>query len=96
MSSPRFAALRYSLYRFGLFLVCFGVVWVLAYFKIIPLGVGNSNTIWLLLLAIVLSAPLSFVLLRRQRDVMSAQISAQVDRQKMRLAENRSQEDSVA
>ncbi|MFK0292071.1 DUF4229 domain-containing protein [Streptomyces sp. NPDC090442] len=95
MSSSKFATLRYTALRIGLFVVCFAVVWVLAYFRIIPLGVGNSNTIWLLLLAIVISAPLSFVLLRKQRDAMSEQIVAKVDRQKERLAANQRMEDSL-
>lgn len=59
MSSPKFATLRYTALRIGLFVASFAVVWVLAYFRIIPLGVGSSNTVWLLLLAIVISAPLS-------------------------------------
>lgn len=95
MSSQKHAAFRYTASRLGLFVVCFAVVWVLAYFRIIPLGVGDSNLVWLLLLAIVISAPLSFVLLRKQRDAMSEQISAKVERQKERLAANRSQEDGV-
>ncbi|MEW1658977.1 MULTISPECIES: DUF4229 domain-containing protein [unclassified Streptomyces] len=95
MSSHQFATLRYTALRIGLFAGCFAVVWVLAYFRIIPLGVGNSNTVWMLLLAIVVSAPLSFVLLRRQRDAMSEQIVAKVDRQKERLAANQSMEDGL-
>ncbi|MFJ9851489.1 DUF4229 domain-containing protein [Streptomyces sp. NPDC101150] len=95
MSSPQFATLRYTALRIGLFVASFAVVWVLAYFRIIPLGVGSSNFIWLLLLAIVISAPLSFVLLRKQRDAMSEQIVAKVDRQRERLSANRSQEDGV-
>ncbi len=96
VSSHKFATLRYTALRIGLFVACFAVVWVLAYFRIIPLGVGNSNTIWLLLLAIVISAPLSFVLLRKQRDAMSEQIVAKVDRQKERLVANQSMEDDRA
>ncbi|MFG2224343.1 DUF4229 domain-containing protein [Streptomyces sp. NPDC048644] len=95
MSSPKFATLRYTALRIGLFIACFALVWVLAYFRIIPLGVGSANTIWLLLLAIVISAPLSFVLLRKQRDAMSVQIVDKVDRQRERLAANRSQEDGL-
>ncbi|WP_030262530.1 DUF4229 domain-containing protein [Streptomyces violens] len=95
MSSQKHAALLYTAARLGLFVACFAVVWVLAYFRVIPLGIGDSNLIWLLLLAIVISAPLSFVLLRKQRDAMSQQIVAKVDRQKERLAANRSQEDGV-
>ncbi|MEK2471795.1 MULTISPECIES: DUF4229 domain-containing protein [Streptomyces] len=95
MSSPKFATLRYTALRIGLFAACFAVVWMLAYFRIIPLGVGSSNAIWMLLLAIVISAPLSFVLLRKQRDAMSEQIVARVDRQKERLAANQSMEDGL-
>lgn len=95
MSSQKFATLRYTALRIGLFVACFALVWVLAYFRIIPLGVGSSNTVWLLLLAIVISAPLSFVLLRKQRDAMSEQIVEKVDRQRERLAANRSQEDGL-
>ncbi|MEU7639651.1 MULTISPECIES: DUF4229 domain-containing protein [unclassified Streptomyces] len=95
MSSPQFATLRYTALRIGLFAASFAVVWVLAYFQIIPIGVGNSNLVWMLLLAIVISAPLSFVLLRKQRDAMSEQIVAKVDRQKERLAANQRMEDGL-
>lgn len=56
---------------------------------------GSSNAVWLLLLAIVISAPLSFVLLRKQRDAMSEQIVAKVDRQKARIAASARQEDGL-
>ncbi|GAB7032666.1 DUF4229 domain-containing protein [Streptomyces sp. NPDC021749] len=96
MSSPNFATLRYTALRLGLFVACFAVVWVLSYFRIIPLAVGASNTVWMLLLAIVISAPLSFVLLRKQRDAMSEQIVAKVDRQRQRIAANAGQEDDLS
>ncbi|MFE5737265.1 DUF4229 domain-containing protein [Streptomyces celluloflavus] len=96
MSSHKFATLRYTALRIGLFVASFAVVWVLAYFRIIPLGVGSSSTVWLLLLAIVISAPLSFILLRKQRDAMSEQIVSKVDRQRERLAANASQEDGLS
>ncbi|MFK8847491.1 MULTISPECIES: DUF4229 domain-containing protein [Streptomyces] len=95
MSSQKFATLRYTALRLGIFVVCFALVWALAYFHIIPLGVGSSNAVWLLLLAIVISAPLSFVLLRKQRDAMSEQIVQKVDRQKARIAASARQEDGL-
>ncbi|ARH91913.1 MULTISPECIES: DUF4229 domain-containing protein [Streptomyces] len=95
MSSPKFATLRYTALRIGLFVACFAVVWGLAYVHVIPLAVGAANTVWLLLLAIVISAPLSFVLLRKQRDAMSEQIVAKVDRQRERIAASASQEDGL-
>jgi hypothetical protein len=48
------------------------------------------------LLSLVLSAPLSFVLLRKQRDAMSEQIATKVDSAKARLEANRTQEDGLA
>ncbi|MFF5938502.1 DUF4229 domain-containing protein [Streptomyces sp. NPDC012508] len=80
--------------RLGVFVGCFFVLWGLVYVGVLPRGLGDSNLLWVLLLAIVISAPLSFVLLRGQRDAMSEQIVAKVDRAKDRLAENRSREDA--
>lgn len=95
MNSNKFASLRYTALRVALLVACFGVVWVLCSFHVIPLGVGGSNVFWMVLLALVLSAPLSFVLLRKQRDAMSVQISERVDRAKARLDANAGQEDGV-
>ena len=61
----------------------------------LPKGLGDSNLLWVLLLALVVSAPLSFVLLRKQRDAMAEQIVGTVDRAKARLEANRTQEDGV-
>ncbi|MCZ1009168.1 DUF4229 domain-containing protein [Streptomyces lydicus] len=95
MSSHNFATLRYTALRIGLFVASFAVVWALAYVHVIPIAIGASNAVWLLLLAIVISAPLSFVLLRKQRDAMSEQIVAKVDRQRERLMANAGQEDGA-
>ncbi|GHF48858.1 MULTISPECIES: DUF4229 domain-containing protein [Streptomyces] len=95
MSSNKFASLRYTALRAALLIACFAFVWVLCYFRIVPLGVGGSNVFWMVLLALVLSAPLSFVLLRKQRDAMSVQISERVDRAKARLEANAGQEDGA-
>ncbi len=90
------ATLRYTAMRFGIFVACFVVVSVLAYVGVLPEAIGKANPLWLLLLAMVVSAPLSLVLLRRQRDEMSAQIVERVERTKRRIAANQSQEDEVA
>ncbi|MFE2557977.1 DUF4229 domain-containing protein [Streptomyces sp. NBC_00090] len=87
--------LRYTLMRLGIFAGCFFALWGLVYVGVLPRGLGDSNLLWVLVLAIVVSAPLSFVLLRRQRDDMSVEIVEKVDRAKGRLASNRSQEDSL-
>ncbi|MFI1969386.1 hypothetical protein BLA24_14160 [Streptomyces cinnamoneus] len=94
-SSHKYASLRYTASRIGLLVACFAVVWVLCYAHLIPIGVNGSNIFWMLLLALVISGPLSFVLLRKQRDAMSVQISHRVDRAKERFAANAGQEDGV-
>lgn len=95
-SSTSHATLRYTAMRLGIFLGCAVLVAVLAYVGVLPEGIGKSNPLWILLLAMVLSAPLSYVLLRKQRDAMSEQISGGVDRAKQKLAANRDMEDEAA
>ncbi|MER5206805.1 DUF4229 domain-containing protein [Streptomyces sp. NPDC002825] len=87
--------LRYTLMRLGIFAGCFLALWGLVYVGVLPRGLGDSNLLWVLVLAIVISAPLSFVLLRKVRDEASAEIVAKVDRAKGRLDANRSQEDAL-
>ncbi|ALO09122.1 Putative membrane protein [Streptomyces venezuelae] len=87
--------LRYSLMRLGIFAGCFFALWGLVYVGVLPRGLGDSNLLWVLILAIVVSAPLSFVLLRKVRDEASAEVVAKVDRAKGKLASNRSQEDAL-
>ncbi|WP_307792520.1 DUF4229 domain-containing protein [Streptomyces verrucosisporus] len=87
------ATLRYTAMRLGVFLACFVVVAVLAYVGVLPEAIGKANPLWLLMLAMVVSAPLSLVLLRRQRDEMSVRIAERMDRAKRKLAANQSQED---
>ncbi|MER7912594.1 DUF4229 domain-containing protein [Streptomyces sp. NPDC003444] len=86
--------LRYTVLRLGIFAGSFLALWGLVYVGVLPRGLGDSNLLWVLVLSIVVSAPLSFVLLRGQRDDMSAEIVEKVDRAKGRLAENRSREDA--
>ncbi|WP_432074822.1 DUF4229 domain-containing protein [Streptomyces wuyuanensis] len=87
------ATLRYTLMRLGVFVGCFFVLWGLVYLRVLPRGLGDSNLLWVLVLSVLISAPLSFVLLRRQREAMSEQIAAKVDRAKTRLEANRTRED---
>ncbi|AXE82877.1 DUF4229 domain-containing protein [Streptomyces atratus] len=81
--------------RLGIFVGCFAVAAVAVHFGLFPSGASDSNFVWVILLALVLSAPLSYVLLRKQRDEMSAQIVSTVDRTKARLEANRTREDHV-
>lgn len=90
------ATIRYTLMRLSIFVGCLAVVAVAVNYGVLPSGLGGSNIMWIILLALLLSAPLSYVLLRKQRDEMSAQIVPKIDRAKARLAANQGQEDGVA
>ncbi|MFD0316612.1 DUF4229 domain-containing protein [Streptomyces flavalbus] len=85
--------LRYTLMRLGVFVGCLVVVWGLVYSGVAPRGLGDSNGMWVLLLSLVISAPISFVVLRKERDRASEQIVRKVDRVKADMEANRSQED---
>ncbi|MFG3716270.1 DUF4229 domain-containing protein [Streptomyces massasporeus] len=85
--------LRYTLMRLGVFVGCLVVVWGAVYSGIAPRGLGNSNGLWVVLLALLISAPISFVVLRKERDRASIQVAQRVDRMKANLDANRSQED---
>ncbi|WP_069174494.1 DUF4229 domain-containing protein [Streptomyces griseus] len=89
------ATIRYTALRVLIFVGCFFVAGVAVHFGLLPSGAGGSNAVWVVLLGLLLSAPLSYVLLRRQRDEMSAQLISTVDRTKARLEANRTREDSV-
>ncbi|MFF7264889.1 DUF4229 domain-containing protein [Streptomyces sp. NPDC008159] len=91
--------LRYTLMRLGIFVGCFVVVWALVYSGVAPRGLGASNGMWMIMLALVVSAPISFVALRKERDRASERIAPRLDRSidrvKSNLAANRSQEDEA-
>ncbi|MEV8016872.1 DUF4229 domain-containing protein [Streptomyces sp. NPDC086554] len=85
--------LRYTLMRLGIFVGCFFAVWGLVFAGVLPKGLGDSNLLWVLLLALVVSAPISFVVLRKERDRASIQVVERVERTKANLEANRTQED---
>ncbi|MEU4495368.1 DUF4229 domain-containing protein [Streptomyces sp. NBC_00210] len=89
------AAIRYTTLRLAIFIGCLVVVGGLVQVGVLPKGLGDSNFVWVVLLALVLSAPLSFVLLRKQRDAMSEQLAPRIDEAKARFEANRSQEDGA-
>ncbi|MQS13623.1 DUF4229 domain-containing protein [Streptomyces kaniharaensis] len=80
------ATLRYTSLRVSIFLGCLLAALLLGHFGIIPVR-GEAGMIFLFLLAAIVSAPLSYVLLSRQRDEMSAQISTKVAGMRSRTAE---------
>ncbi|MBC9727804.1 DUF4229 domain-containing protein [Streptomyces sp. TRM68367] len=87
--------LRYTLMRLGIFVGCLAAVWGLVYFGVFPRGLGESNGMWIVLLSLVISAPISFVVLRKERDRASVRIVQRVDRMKANLDASRSQEDEA-
>ncbi|MFF1409735.1 DUF4229 domain-containing protein [Streptomyces sp. NPDC058289] len=95
MSLKPSATIRYTAMRLGIFIGCLVLVAGLVRLGWVPSGLGDANPAWVVLLALVISAPLSFVLLRKQRDEMSVAISGRVAGAKDKLAANRSQEDDA-
>jgi uncharacterized protein DUF4229 len=91
----RNATLRYTGMRLGIFAACFAVIAVLAYVGALPEAVGTANPLWITLLSIVVSAPISFVVLRGHRDAMSEQIVDTAERARDRLQANRVMEDEA-
>ncbi|MBQ0987462.1 DUF4229 domain-containing protein [Streptomyces sp. F63] len=87
--------IRYTVARFALFACCFLAAWGLSYLGVVPAGVGDSQVFWVILLGLLFSAPLSWVLLRKQRLAMSEQVAGKVERAKQRLAADQSREDSA-
>ncbi|MER7486237.1 DUF4229 domain-containing protein [Streptomyces sp. NPDC126497] len=87
--------LRYTLMRLGIFVGCLVVVWGLVHSGLAPRGLGDSNGLWIILLAMLISAPISLVVLRKERDRASEQIVRRMDRAKADLEANRNQEDAA-
>lgn len=84
--SKSHATLRYTSMRVVIFTVCFLVAVVLAHYGIIPVA-GQTGYVFLLFLAALVSAPISYVVLSRQRDEMSEQIVGKVSGRRLRTAE---------
>jgi hypothetical protein len=88
------ATLHYTAMRLGIFGACFAVLAVLSAVGAVPAGIGDSNGLWIFALALVVSAPISYVVLRRQRERMSERIADGVGRAKERLRANQAMEDA--
>ncbi|MFD0272784.1 DUF4229 domain-containing protein [Kitasatospora sp. NPDC127111] len=86
VSDKSHATLRYTSLRVSVFLGCLLVMLLLGHFQLIPVK-GELGVVFLFLLAAVFSAPLSYVLLSKQRDEMSAQIAGKVTGLRNRTAE---------
>lgn len=86
---------RYTALRFGLVVASFGVIWGLVRLRVLPAGLGDSNYLWVALLALVVSAPLSWVLLRGAREQAALTVSERVDRTRRNLMASAGQEDEA-
>ncbi|MFF4340379.1 DUF4229 domain-containing protein [Kitasatospora sp. NPDC001540] len=94
MSSKNHATLRYTSLRASIFLACLLVALVLGHFKVIPV-VGSLGVLLLFALAAVASSAISYVLLSKQRDEMSAQIAERIEARKTRAVARDSAEDAA-
>lgn len=83
---------RYSLLRLGLFLACAAVVWVV--FALLDIT-GSGSGILIVGIALALSGVISFKVLGRHRDEVSAQLYARVERAKARIDDDASAEDEA-
>lgn len=97
-SSKSHATLRYTSMRASIFLACLLVTALLGHFGIIPV-VGATGFVFLVLLAGLISAPISYVVLSKQRDEMSAQVVTKVasmrSRASQRISEQNAEEDAA-
>ncbi|GAA4861243.1 DUF4229 domain-containing protein [Kitasatospora terrestris] len=98
MSSKKHATLRYTSLRASIFLGCLLMFLVLGHFGVIPV-VGSTGVVFLVLLAGLVSAPISYVVLAKQRDAMSEQIAGRVEtmrsRTSARIAAQNAEEDAA-
>jgi hypothetical protein len=84
VDAPRHALLLYTLARLGLLVVAGAVLYV-----------AGARSWFLLVLAFLLSGLLSFILLGRLRDAVSAKVSGRIDATRQRRAAAASAEDDL-
>ncbi|WP_033215267.1 DUF4229 domain-containing protein [Kitasatospora phosalacinea] len=94
MSSKNHATLRYTSLRASIFLACLLVALLLGHFEVIPV-VGSLGVLILFALAAVASSAISYVVLSKQRDEMSAQIAERIETRKSRAVARDSAEDAA-
>lgn len=102
MSSKSYATLRYTSMRVSVFGAVFVITLVLAHFGVLPVMAGAPGVLLLLIIALVVSGLVSYVVLSRQRDEMSAQITEKLERRssrgvgmKQRFADDAAAEDAL-
>lgn len=82
--------LTYTLARLGLFVVSYAAVWLVA---TIWLDFSAVTNLWVMLIALVVSAIAAMVLLRDLRQKLATSVQARAERMTHRIEESRSAED---
>jgi C4-dicarboxylate-specific signal transduction histidine kinase len=100
--SKSHATLRYTSMRFSIFGAVFFVSLMLAKYKLFPVSADAMGVLLIACFAAVVSGLLSYVLLSKQRDEMSAQIADRIERRtskpksmKSRFAAQAAEEDAL-
>lgn len=91
VAQAKHATLRYATLRIAIFLVALGVLWGAV--EVTGRKVTGNGALYLCMGALLVSGIVSFFLLNRQRDAMSAQVTARAERITRRVQENASMED---
>jgi hypothetical protein len=82
--------LTYTLARFGLFVAAYAVIWVVAS---IWLDFSAVTNLWVMLIALVVSAAASMILLGGLRRKLALSVQERAERMTHRIEESRSAED---
>jgi uncharacterized membrane protein YcjF (UPF0283 family) len=82
--------LAYTAARLGLFVVAYGLIWLIMSFW---LDFTSITNLWVMLMALVLSSVVSIFALGRLRDRLAANVHARATRMSQRIEESRSAED---
>lgn len=90
-AQAKHATLRYATLRLMFFVVSLGVLWGAV--AVSGHTVTGNGSLYLCMGALIVSGLASFFLLNRQRDAMSAQVTARADRITRRVQENAAMED---
>ncbi len=86
------SVLAYTAARLALFLICWALVWAVAY-PVAGWRWSQSTGLLSALFALVISSLLSLLLLARQREVVARKLQERARRVSTALAESRSKED---
>jgi ABC-type bacteriocin/lantibiotic exporter with double-glycine peptidase domain len=81
---------RYTLARLALFVVAFGLTWLVCFSF---LEWTSVTALWTVLIALVVSSLASLVLLRHLRDELASVVAQRADRVSAKIEESRRAED---